>query len=345
VSPAEEEESPESFLVAIDAEDQRERWRLGLEATSRTGVAIDGDTAYVGDDAGNVYAVAVEDGTLRWSVNAGDADGPCPATDAGHVDVPLTVADGRVIAIARETDQGSVLVTAYAVADGACAWRRAPQVGLTSTSSAAAGGGLVVVGLPDRYVRGLDGETGEPRWSSLALHTFWPSSAPVLRSDGVVVADAQGGLYRIDPSDGSRAWGFQFNEFSFRSSPVVSGGAVLLGLDDGRLVAVDADSGHLVWASEATPGPIGTIALTGDVVVATKGGPDAGLIAFEPDPHGTLVDVASPTDLEPGTTLVRIAAAAALVLAVVLVPGLLLRRRIDVRIEQDDGDEDGEEGS
>lgn len=346
-----EAESPDSFLVAIDAEDQTERWRVPLEATSRTGVAVADDTAYVGDDAGNVYAVSLEDGALRWSVNAGDAVEACPAADAGRMDVPIAVADGRVIAVSRDTEQGSVLVTALAVADGACVWRRAPQVGQTSTSAAAAGGGLVVVGLPDRYVRGLDGETGDPRWSSLALKTFWPSSAPALRSDALYVSDYSGGLYRFDPADGSRVWGFQFNELSYRSSPVVSGDVVLLGLDDGRLVAVDADSSHLVWEGEATPGAIGTLALSGDLVVATKGGPDAGLVAFEPDPDGSRIDVPSPTELRPGTTLSRIAAAAVVVLAVVLAPGLLLRRRLDVRVEAeeeepDDVDDDGEdEGS
>jgi hypothetical protein len=156
----------------------------------------------------------------------------------------------------------------------------------------------------------------------------------------VYVADLGGGLYRFDPSDGSRVWGFQFNEFAFRSSPVVSGNAVLLGLDDGRLVAVDAESGHLVWESDATPGPIGTLALAGDAIVGTKGGPDAGLIAFEPDPAGRLIDVSSPTELRPGTTLGRMGAAAALVLVVVLVPGLLLRRRVDVAIVDDDLDGD-----
>jgi outer membrane protein assembly factor BamB len=348
-SPSDDEDHPEAFLVAVDAVDLAERWRVPLDAISRTGVAIDGDTAYVGDDAGTVYAVSIEDGTLRWRMNAGEANGPCTAVDAGRVDVPLTIADGRVVAVSREIDQGSVVVSAFAVQDGACAWRRAPQVGLTSTSSASAVEGLVVIGLPDRYVRGLDGESGEPRWSSLALKTFWPSSSPALVPGAAYVADLGGGLYRFDSSDGTRVWGYQFNEFAFRSSPVVSGGAVLLGLDDGRLVAVDAESGHLVWQSDATPGPIGTIALAGDVVVATKGGPDAGLVAFESDPTGRLIDVPSPTELRPGTTLGRIGAAAAIVLVVVLVPGLLLRRRVDVRIEEDDVDEedadDGEEGA
>jgi hypothetical protein len=92
-------------------------------------------------------------------------------------------------------------------------------------------------------------------------------------------------------------------------------------------VAVDAASGVLVWQSEATPGQVGTISLSREVVVAVKGGRDAGLIAFEHDPDGSLVRIESPTVLEPGTTLSRIGTAAAIVLAALLLPGMLARRR------------------
>lgn len=51
------------------------------------------------------------------------------------------------------------------------------------------------------------------------------------------------------------------------------------------------------------------------------------MIAFEHDPDGRLVDVPSPTELDGGTTLARIGVAAAIALAVLLVPGMLLRRR------------------
>lgn len=345
-SVGEEAEEPGSFLVAIDPTERTELWRVALAATSRTGVAVDGDTAYVGDDEGNVYAVAVADGSLRWGdVNVGDAGGTCVAYAGGRVDVPIAVADGRVIAVARDVEQGSVVISAFSEADGSCLWRRAPQVGSTSTSAAAAGDGIVIVGLSDRYVRGLAGESGDQHWASLALKTFWPSTSPALRSDAVYVSDLSGGLYRFDLEDGSRRWGFQFNELSFRGSPVVSGGVVLLGLDDGRLTAVDRVSGHLVWESEATLGAIGTIALSEDVVVATKGGPDAGLIAFEPDPTGTLIDVPSPTELDPAATLPRLAAAAAIALVVLLVPGLLARRRFALAIGDDAEPEDDEVGN
>lgn len=319
---------------------------MTLEAASRSGVTIDGDAAYVGDQAGNVYAIALRDGRIRWTSDLGEPDAGrgCQRFGGAAVDVPLAVADDQVIVVGRNVDEAAVAVTAYAQSDGECRWREIPQIGSATTSTAAVGGGIVVLGFADRLVRGLDGANGQQLWSALVLSLFSPVGSPALQPDAVYLADLGGGLYRVDPQDGGRDWSFQFNEVVLRSSPVVSGDTVLLGLNDGRLVAVDADSGHLVWQSEASPGLLGTIAVSPDAVVAVKGGGDAGLIAFEHDPNGRLVNVPSPTELDPGTTLARIAAAAAVVLAAAIVPGILARRRFGdaVAPEQAEDDLDGD---
>ena len=45
--------------------------RSSCDAVSRTGVTVDGDTAFLGDNAGHVYAVAVATGEIRWTADAG----------------------------------------------------------------------------------------------------------------------------------------------------------------------------------------------------------------------------------------------------------------------------------
>lgn len=331
--PPEEGEGDEegSELVAVELDGREELWRAPTGATSRSGVTVDGDTAYVGDQDGTVYAVALADGAERWTGDAG-----------ARVDVPIAVADERVIAVARDVDGQSVIVNAFALADGERLWRLSPPTGSTAASAAAADDGAVMVGLADRLFRSLSGEDGTESWTSIALNVFSPVTSPALLDGIVYVVDLGGGLYRLDAEDGERVWSYQFNEIVWRSSPVVSGRTVLLGLNDGRLVAVDAGSGHLVWQSRATPGLIGTIALSRDVVVAVKGGDDPGLVAFEHDPDGRLSDLPSPTRLEPGTTLARAGIAAAMVLAVALVPAVLARRRFGDPFANVEGDEDDE---
>ena len=100
-------------------------------------------------------------------------------------------------------------------------------------------------------------------------------------------------------------WSHQLNEVILRGAPVVSGDAVIVGLADGRLVAVDSASGQLIWQEDLTEGALGAVAISDDALIAVTGGPEAGLVALENDPEGTLVDVPSPTEFDLGTTFGR----------------------------------------
>jgi outer membrane protein assembly factor BamB len=317
-SPTGPREQPDaSTLVAVSLADRTELWRTPLGATSLSGVTIEGTNAFVGDQAGTVYAVSLESGTITWS-----------AEMDGRVDSAVAVADAQVVAVARNTDTAQVVVAAFDAATGERSWPAlAIQANSTAGTAPSLAGGSVFIGSADRRVRALDTENGNERWTTLALSLFSPATLLALDEESVFAADIAGGLYRLDAADGGRRWSYQLNEVVLRSSPVVSGSSVLLGLGDGRLVAVDVASGHLVWESAPSAGLVGTIALSSEAVVAVKGGRNAGLIAFEHDPQGALVDVPSPTQLEAGTTLTRWALAAVIVFAVAFVPGIWATRR------------------
>ena len=333
------ERADSSTLVAISLDDQREVWRTPLGATSRSGVTIDGTNAFVGDQDGSVYAVSLETGAISWSEQMG-----------GRVDSALAVSDGQVVAIARNTDTAQVVVDSFDEATGERSW---PALAIKANSTAgtapSTGGGSLFIGSADRRVRALDAADGAERWATLVLSLFSPATALAFDEQSVFAADIAGGLYRLDAADGGRAWSYQLNEVVLRSSPVVSGDSVLLGLGDGRLIAIDVASGHLVWQSASSPGLVGTIALASDAVIAVKGGRDAGLIAFEHDPGGALIDVPSPTQLDTGTTLTRWALAAVIVFVVAFIPGLWAKRRFGAQGEADgevsDSDDETEERS
>jgi outer membrane protein assembly factor BamB len=330
-----------SELVGVSLADRSERWRVRLGSISRSGVTIDGDTVYVGDQDGAVSAFSLADGTSRWS-----------NTVTGRIDTPVAVADGAVFVVARDADEGRVALVAFDASTGERSWPPF-EVPATSTagSAASAADGRVILGSADRVVRAVSADAGTEVWSSLVLSLFSPTTAPALGDGSVFTADFGGGLYRLDAADGERIWSHQMNEAIFRGTPVISGDVVLVGLADGRLVAVDTVSGHLVWQDDLTEGSLGAVAISDDVLVAVTGGPEAGLVALEHDPEGTLVDLSSPTEFDPGTTLARYAAAAAIVFVVAFVPGIFARRRFGSGIEpagertgeHDDGD-DPEDG-
>ncbi len=320
-------------LVAIALKDRTELWRIPLDAPSRSGVTVDGERAFVVDDDGTVSAVALDDGSVAWT-----------AETLGEVLAPVAVADGRVFVTSRDTDGQRAELVAMDEDGGEVAWRFTPSVAGSSGSAPAVVDGSVVAGVADRSVHALAAADGAERWSRLALSLFSPANAPAVTADAVYAVDVSGGLYRLDVATGTRVWDHQFNQLVVRSSPVVSGGSVLVGLNDGRLVAVDAASGNLVWQSAPSAGLVGPIALAGDTLVASKGGRQAGLVAWVHDPDGTLVDVPSPTRLDLGRLFGTYAIAFVIVLGVVLLPARLAARRVGPPAWEawEDVDADGE---
>ncbi|HJY31326.1 MAG TPA: PQQ-binding-like beta-propeller repeat protein, partial [Actinomycetota bacterium] len=122
-SPTAPNEQPEvSALVAVSLADRTELWRTPLGAPSRSGVTIDGTNVFVGDQGGTVYAVSLGSGTITWS-----------AEMDGLVDSAVAVADGQVVAVARNTDTAQVVVAAFDAATGERAW---PAVAIQANSTA-----------------------------------------------------------------------------------------------------------------------------------------------------------------------------------------------------------------
>jgi outer membrane protein assembly factor BamB len=127
-------------------------------------------------------------------------------------------------------------------------------------STAAVAEGTAYVGSAGGYLHALDALTGEERWryeAGAAVH----GSPAVL--DGVVYAtDLASTLHAVDARDGSRVWAVRTGETLpfpwghesgdiWCSSPVLAAvdgrAAVYFGAGDGRLYAVDARSGEVLW--------------------------------------------------------------------------------------------------
>jgi len=115
---------PVSELVAVDLADRSELWRTTLEDTSRSGIAIEGQRAYVADDEGGVYAIEIASGAVVWTAEA-----------IGRVDSPPAVADGNVYVAARDVDGQQAQVLALDAETGERRWVFAPQAGAVAASA------------------------------------------------------------------------------------------------------------------------------------------------------------------------------------------------------------------
>ena len=133
-------------------------------------------------------------------------------------------------------------------------------------------------------------------------------------------------------------WDFAVNEPVTKSPVVVAGATVLVATSAGRLVAIDLESGLLVWQSEEG-GLLRNLALTPDTVVGVRGGLDPGLVGFSHDPDGTLVSVVSPTELDLPKLLGNFFAAAIPLVLLLFLVGRWLGPRMGPAFLEDDEDD------
>ena len=308
-----------SNLTAIDLATQEPIWDqpLQLKEVSRTGVTVSGDTAYVGDNRGNVYAVDVASGKLKWSVKTG-----------GSLANPLASADGSVVIAVQGGRTTRARLVALAEVDGSEMWNIEIQGAAVFATSPAIGDGQVIVGLSDQTVRAFDMSDGSERWSARLNGPLFFTSAPALTPDAVVVLDSFGQVYRLDPATGERVWDFALNVSTPRTPVVVAGEQVLVATSTGQLVALDLGSGRLVWKSPVGDAVLRNLTPTVDIVVGVRGGPDGGLVAFSHDEGGTLVSEVSPTELDLPALLGAFAAAAVGLTLLLVLGGRALASRM-----------------
>jgi outer membrane protein assembly factor BamB len=360
--------SSDAKLRAVDLADRRPAWAspFALGEQSHSGVTVAGGTAFVGDDAGHVFAVDLATGEERWSVLLSDGvQGPLTVADG----TAYTVPQGRLAIGAAATptvtatpspspspsgqvigEENRLSLVALSASSGEPSWVTPLPVGTFFTSLPVEVGDSVYVAVTDGAFNGellaTDAADGAVRWVHRGVGPVWQTSTPTAAGGAVYVADGRGGVWKFDPADGRRLFDFQFNEFIRRSSPVVVGGTALVGLGDGRLVAVDASSGHEVWESRTGPGLVGGIAVAGDRVLAATGGLRGGVVAFEPDPQGDLIDVTSPSVADPPRLVGNFVIALVVMTVLLAVPlGYVSRRAkgpdFGEPVGPGDGDEDG----
>jgi outer membrane protein assembly factor BamB len=149
--------------------------------------------------------------------------------------------------------------------NGKQVWR--VNAGETISGGVGVGGSLVLVGTQKGVVYAYDIE-GKLQWKSKLSSEIL--SAPKY-FDGVVIArTGDSRIYGINANDGSRKWVYDRTSpaLTLRSGAgvVVDGGAIYAGFGGGKLIAIRADNGRLLWeASVAQPKGVTEIERIADI--------------------------------------------------------------------------------
>lgn len=174
----------------------------------------------------------------QWSIKIGDGQGD------GFYKITPTLVDG-VLYVASSDGE----VAAISAADGDRLWRVELERPLS--------GG---VGYHDRslYLGGADGsvlqlsaEDGVVEWEAAVSGEVL--AAPAVSDDWVIVQTYDGKLLGFQPGADEPAWTFTSDvpvlTLRGTSTPILVGGNAIAGFGDGKVVAVDVNSGNISWES------------------------------------------------------------------------------------------------
>lgn len=166
------------------------------------------------------------------------------------------------------------VVAAFDANSGKQAWRT--KLGVELSAGPGVGEGHVIVAAKDGRAISLDAATGNEQWR--ANIDGESLARPLVSGELIVLQTIDNRLLALSVFDGRQIWTIEQSTPSLTmrgsASPVLVGSTIVAGFDNGRLSAVDLDSGDVIWESLLAP-PSGRSALERlsdiDGVIATVG--------------------------------------------------------------------------
>ncbi|HEY0907611.1 MAG TPA: outer membrane protein assembly factor BamB [Methylophilus sp.] len=141
------------------------------------------------------------------------------------------------------------------------------ELGEPISGSIGYGGGLVLAGTSKGHLFALD-VNGKKLWNAILSSEV--QGQPRYFDGTVIVRTTDQHIYGIDAADGRRKWSYERTTpalaLKTQAGIVVDGGAVYAGFPGGKLVAIRADNGKLLWeATVAQPKGVTEIERIADI--------------------------------------------------------------------------------
>lgn len=266
--------SDDGHVYALDAGDGTQRWSQSLGAPVRSRPWIDGALVYVvcGNDA---FALAREDGSIRWTFSARDSHGAAPA-DRWDYHQSSIVGHGRLLYYGAGNgtfyalDRLSGAPQFTFATDGQAAIRATPVVS----------GHVVYFGDWNGMIYALDATHGLLRWKRATMDGPKPYpqfggavSALVAHEGRLLFGLRNPDVICLDLTTGDKAWTFTAKDGSWvPGTPVIAGETVYItGSDDHTVHALDVRTGASRWACNVGANMFVTPVVAGNHVLVTDG--------------------------------------------------------------------------
>jgi outer membrane protein assembly factor BamB len=222
-------------VVALSRADGTRRWSRPM-ASEVHSLAVSGDTALAGDDAGTLAAFDLRSGAVRWSVGYPGALWSGPRVD------PAT---GAVVATWHQSTSPAVRV--FDLASGALRWE-APTAAYTAAP--VVHGRLVVlaIGDGDRHARveARDLATGDVAWRTPVPASFEEAIEPSADDHSVVVVDHFGVVSLLDVTTGRLRWQHDLAHALLDTRMALTPHRVTFTSFSGHLFVLDRTDGRVV---------------------------------------------------------------------------------------------------
>jgi outer membrane protein assembly factor BamB len=237
-----------NVVWALDAETGEELWHFDDAAGQYVeGGAVSNGIFVIGNSDGNVYALDVESGGLKWSFPTGHR---VWAT-------PLIMSDTVCI--------GSMDHHLYALnlSDGSVRWDFHAEGAFAGTP--ALQDGTLYIGAFDNRLYAVDENSGTERWQFPGENWFWGS--PAVHGDIVYAVDVKGNVYALDADTKEQIW-HEALEVPVRAGVVLAEdrSRVFVGSQNGALYTLDAATGDRLWSIESEGQILSAPVVSGSVI-------------------------------------------------------------------------------
>jgi outer membrane protein assembly factor BamB len=227
-------------VYVFDRQTGEPRWKKRFDVGVMTDLVLADDVLYFATLRERVVALNISDGELLWTFDAGSATERFFATSTPLVTEEQLIfggIDGTIHALDRKT--------------GKRTWKS--SLGARISTALIDIDGKILAGTADNQLHLLQASDGKTV-ASRDLPGL-PFGRPLETGDHIVVLMTGGSVLSVDKKLGAAHWEAKIDSEWASFRPLLVGGTILAGADDGKVFALSAKSGKVDWSQDFN-GPV-----------------------------------------------------------------------------------------